>query len=251
MILTNLPLSLSTLIVLLIPVLTYSLRSFFPQNMDKFNSVAGGLGIVSIIVAMIPGIVSTIPEILEKDQWKYLSTYPQVSYVLLLSVLFGFITMYTFAKLAYQKTAKGENPSNLLYFVNLLCLCVVLFSAVSALPAIARGGMVSLYLFTSILCFEIFLEENGLIRHYKERFHNGTRAIIVGSGVLGYVYGAYFIKYMPYLISSSIEGLITGFLLLAIVKTEFDLLEQRSHFPTFLLSALFKIILLYFIFFGF
>ena len=248
---TSLPLNLCTFFVLLVPVLTYYLRNFFPQNMDKFNSVAGGLGIVSIIVAMIPGIVSTIPEVLAKDHWKHLVTYPQVSYALFLSVLAGFITMYTLAKLAYQKTAKGEDPSNLLYFVHLLCLCVVLFSAVSALPAIARGGAVSLYLFTSVLCFEIFLEENGLIRHYKERFHNGTRAIIVGSGILGYIYGIYFIKYMPYLISSSIEGLIIGFLLLAIVKTEFDLLEQRSHFPTFLLSVLFKVALLYFIFFGF
>ena len=249
--LSNLSLSLCTLAVLLTPVLAYCLRSFFPQNLDKFNSIAGGLGIVSIIVAMIPSIVSTIPAVLEKDHWGHFTTYPQVSYTLFLSVLLGFIIMYTLAKLAYQKTAKGEDPSNLLYGMHLLCLCVVLFSAVSALPAIAKSGVVSFYLFTCVLCFEIFLEENELIRHYKQRFHNGTRAIIIGSGVLGYIYGTYFVKHMPYLISSSIEGLIIGFLLLAIVKTEFDLLEQRSHFPTFLLSALFKVILLYFIFFGF
>lgn len=251
MLLTSLPLSLCTLAVLLTPVLAYCLRSFFPQNLDKFNSAAGGLGIVSIIVAMIPGIVSTIPAVLKIDHWTHITTYPQASYTLFLSVLVGFIMMYTLAKLAYQKTAKGEDPSNFLYGVHLLCLCVVLFSAVSALPAIAKSDVVSFYLFTAVLCFEIFLEENGLIRHYKQRFHNGTRALIAGSGILGYVYGTYFIEHMPYLISSSIEGLIIGFLLLAIVKTEFDLLEQRSHFPTFLLSALFKAILLYFVFFDF
>jgi hypothetical protein len=247
----NLPLNLCTLAVLLTPVLAYCLRNFFPKNLDKFNSVAGGLGIVSIIVAMMPGIVSTVPVVLEKDHWKHFVTYPQVSYVLFLSVLLGFIIMYTLAKLAYQKTVNGKDPSNFLYGVHLFCLCIVLFSAVSALPSIAKSDVVSFYLFTAVLCFEIFLEENGLIRHYKERFHNGTRALIAGSGALGYLYGTYFIKYMPYLISSSIEGLIIGFLLLAIVKTEFDLLEQRSHFPTFLLSALFKVILLYFIFFDF
>ena len=248
---SNGSLNLCMLIVLLMPIFTYSLRNFFPQNMDKFNSIAGGLGIVSIIVAMIPGIVTAIPLILAHDHWTYLSNYPRVAYVLFLAVLLGFFIMYTLAKLAYDKTKKGEDPSNLLYFIHLFCLCIVLFVSVSVLPTLAKASVLSLYLFTSVICFEILLEENGLIQHYKERFHNGIRAIVVGFGVLGYVYGVHLAPHMPHLIYASVEAVIVGVLLLAIVKTEFDLLEQNSHFPTFLLSALFKVILLFLIFFVF
>lgn len=251
MVSTNFSLHLCILVVLLMPILTYSLRNFFPQNMDKFNSIAGGLGIVSIIVAMIPGIVAAVPLILAHDHWTYLTNYPRVSYVLFLMVLFGFFIMYTLAKLAYDKTKKGEDPSNLLYFIHLFCLCIVLFIAVSVLPALAKASVLSLYLFSSVICFEIILEENGLIRHYKDRFHNGIRAIVVGFGILGYVFGFHLAPHMPHLIYASIEAIITGVLLLAIVKTEFDLLEQNSHFPTFLISALLKVILLFLIFFVF
>jgi hypothetical protein len=217
--------------------------------MDKFNSVAGGLGIVSIFVAMIPGIVSTIPFILSEDQWTYLSSHHRIAYVLFLTVLSGFLIMYALTKLAYDEARKGLDPSNLIYYIHLFFICIVLFIAVSALPAIAKGSMISLYLFTSVLCFEIFLEENGLIRHYKERFHHGTRALIVGCGIFGYIFGNYLTPHIPHLIYAGIQGLIVGFLLLAILKTEFDALENRSHFPTFLLSALFKIVLIFLILF--
>lgn len=248
---SNISLNLCMLIVILMPILTYSLRNFFPQNMHKFNAIAGGLGVVSIIVAMIPGIVATIPLILTEDHWTYLNNYERIAYVVFLAVLAGFFIMYTLTKLAYDKTKKGEDPSNLLYFIHLLCLCTVLFVSVSVLPAIAQSSVLSLYLFTSVICFEILLEENGLIRLYKQRFHNGTRALIVGFGCLGYIFGVHLAQHIPHLIYASIEGIIVGILLLSIVKTEFDLLEQNSHFPTFLLSALFKIILLFLIFFVF
>lgn len=246
---SNLSLNLCALMVILTPILTYSLRNFFPQNMDKFNSVAGGLGIVSIFVAMLPGVVSLIPLILAEDRWTYLSSYPRVAYVIFLTVLMGFLIMYALTKLAYDETKKGLDPSNLIYFIHVFILCIVLFAAVCALPAIGRSNVLSLYLFTSVLCFEIFLEENGLIRHYKERFHNGTRVIIVGCGILGYIFGNYLAPHMPHLVYAGIQGMIIGILLLVILKTEFDLLEQRSHFPTFLISALCKIILLFLIFF--
>jgi len=249
MVASSISLNLCALMVILTPVLTYSLRNFFPQNMDKFNSVAGGLGIVTIFVAMIPGIVSTIPLILAQDHWTYLSNYPRVAYVLFLMVLIGFLAMYTLTKLVYDETKKGVDPSNLIYFIHLSVLCIVVFIAVCVLPAIGRSSMISLYLFTAVLCFEILLEENGLIRHYKERFHNGTRAIIVGCGILGYIFGNYLVQHIPHLFYAGIQGIIIGILLLVILKTEFDLLEQRSHFPTFLLSALFKITLLFLIFF--
>ncbi|MBM3468017.1 MAG: hypothetical protein FJX71_01130 [Alphaproteobacteria bacterium] len=251
MLTSNLPLNLSTFLVVLTPILTYSLRSFFPQNMDKFNSMAGGLGIVAIIVAMMPGIVSTIPLILTEDHWTYLTTYPRVSYVVFLTILFGFFIMYTLEKFAHDKTKRGEDPSNLLYYTHLSCLGMFLFVAVSVLPPIAKGSTASLYLFSLVICFEIFLEENGLIRHYKERFHNGTRALIVGFGLLGYFFGVHMAENMPHLFYAGIQGIIAGAFLLCIVKTEFALLEQSSHFPTFLLSALFKIILLFLIFFVF
>lgn len=249
MLTSNLSLNICTLLVILTPILTYALRNFFPQNMDKFNSVAGGLGIVSIFVAMIPGIVATIPFILSEDHWTYLSTHHRTAYVLFLTVLSGFLIMYSLTKLAYDEARKGLDPSNLIYYIHLFFLSIVLFIAVSALPAIAKSSEISLYLFTSVLCFEIFLEENGLIRDYKERFHNGTRAMIVGCGIFGYIFGNYLTPHIPHLIYAGIQGLIIGFLLLAILKTEFDILEKRSHFPTFLLSALFKIALLFLIFF--
>jgi hypothetical protein len=128
--------------------------------MDKFNSVAGGLGIVSILVAMMPGIVSTIPLILAEDHWTYLTTFPRVSYVIFLTILFGFFLMYALEKLAHDKTKSGGDPSNILYYVHLSCLGMFLFVAVSVLPAIAKGSLASLYFFSSILCFEIFMEEN-------------------------------------------------------------------------------------------
>jgi hypothetical protein len=219
--------------------------------MNKFNSIAGGLGIVSIMVAMMPGIVSTIPLILAEDHWTYLTNFPRVSYVLFLTILLGFFIMYTLEKFAHDKIKRGEDPSNILYFVHLSCLGMFLFVAVSVLPAIAKSSIASLYFFSSVICFEIFLEENGLIRHYKERFHNGTRAIIVGFGILGYVFGVHLTQHMPHLFYAGIQGIIVGVFLLSIVKTEFALLEQSSHFPTFLLSALFNIILFFLIFFVF
>lgn len=248
---SNLSLNICTLIVLLTPILAYSLRSFFPQNMDKFNAIAGGLGIVSVIVAMMPGMVSTIPLILTEDRWTYLTTFPRVSYVLFLTILSGFFLMYTLEKFAQDKIKRGSDPSNILYYTHLFCLGMFLFVAVSALPGIAKESMASLYFFSSVMCFEIFLEENGLIRHYKERFHNGTRALIVGFGILGYVFGVHLTQHMPHLFYAGIQGIIVGVFLLSIVKTEFSLLEESSHFPTFLLSAFLKIVLIFLIYFIF
>jgi len=250
MLTSNLSLDICILSILLTPILTYSLRNLFPQNMDKFNSVAGGLGIVAIILAMMPGIVSTIPLILTEDHWPYLTTYPRVSYVIFLMILSGFFIMYILEKLAHDKIKKGGDPSNMLYYVHLSCLGMFLFVAVSVLPALAKASLTSLYFFSAILCFEILLEENGLIRHYKDRFHNGTRAMMVGCGILGYVFGVHLAPHMSHLFYASIQGVIVGAFLLSIVKTEFALLES-SHFPTFLLSALFKIILIFLIFFVF
>lgn len=251
MLIPDYALKLCVILILITPVIAYSLRRFYPRHMGKFNSIAGGFGIVTIIAAMIPGIVERIPDIIKASDWPYLTTYPRVAYVLLVSILVGFFIMYILEKLAYEKVKRGLDPSNITFISHLMCLCLVLFASTAAIPAIAENGFIALYLFTLLLCFEIFLEENALIRHYKKRFNHWIRALLIGFGVLGYGSGSIYEPHLSTLTYSCLEGIIIGILLVAIIKTEFDLLEERSHFPTFIISAVFKILFLFLLFFIF
>src|SRR5579871_5061055 len=106
------------LTILITPVISYHLRHFYPRHLSKFNAIAGGLGIVTVIAAMIPGIVERIPDILTEEKWPYLTTYARVAYVLLLSILIGFFIMYFLEKMAYEKTKRGQDPSNITFFTH-------------------------------------------------------------------------------------------------------------------------------------
>ena len=233
------------LIVLIIHYFVPKVRTFDIIDMSILNSVAGGIGISAILVQRIPALIEGLPNMSQTFEVSIWCNLKRLLSHLCLSLMDGFCLMYTIEKISIDIKKKGENPSKLIYSSHLFILVCLFFALSSALPPLFFVSPYSMLIVLSLIIAEIIMEDHALVKHFGDMYNKTGRLIITASILGGWMFGVIFLgDRTPHISISIMDFFITGVLILAVIKTEFDLLQQKSHYPTFLISIFIQIIMI-------
>ena len=235
--------SVCTLIVFLSPLIIFHTRRIGKSYISIVNSIVGGLSLGGILSDMLPDLMVSTVGLCGVESRGIILDERLLFFFVFFWILVGFCITYSLEKLAYQASSLKKDPHPILFHLELGSLCLVMIGTLSTFPALAYEGTKSIVLVTLVMICELFLEENAMIRHFRTRFNTKGRIIVMLCILIGCGFGLIGVGRIPGIFALSFQSAIIGALLLSVVKTEFDLLEGKSHFPTFLISVSIKVMI--------
>ncbi len=200
------------------------------------NSIAGGLILGYVFLHILPSLIFNIGDLKEQASSHFLSDEKNLLFVIFMFVLAGFTILYTLEKIAYDHVRQNKEAGTVVYAAHIGILMYLSFSIALIMPIISQNSFSSLILFTTIMACHFILEDHSMIYNFPTRFTNIGRYIVMGGIVLGWLIGNFFTPYHYTFITTFMNAFLAGALILTTTKTEFALLEGRSHFPTFIAS---------------
>jgi hypothetical protein len=230
-----------------IPLLVSSIRSWGERKISYLHSIAGGLALASIFIHMIPERIHQGLKVFATGHFFLIQSSALFLFWIFLWILIGFCVGYGMEKIACTYTKNKRDQSLYLFIFHLSVLISVLIASISTFPGLVRMDVFALLIALSVLCFGLFLEENTMQRHFSNFFNGFTRAILMISVVIGWALAMFVIGENPGLPTFAMQSAMIGYLIASVIKTEFDSLEEKAHFPTFLLSVGAKILVTFII----
>lgn len=235
-------------ILLIVHLVISKIKRLDCIDISMLNSIAGGIGLGTVFAHLLPDIMVDATKFTTGATHHLTGGFKTLLLLLFLAMLCGFCAMYTLEKLAHDQRSKGQSPANYIYYIHLGVMVCLFFSMVSEFPELSMVSSYSLYIMTTVLVTELVMEDHALIKHFGVRYNLLGRGLVVIAILLGWAYGA-FSGPEATITKTFVKAFIIGIILLSVVKTEFDLLEQKSHFPTFLFSISTKVIIVIFLLF--
>ncbi len=234
-----------SLLLLLIHWIVPKLRKMDYFNDAILNSIGGGLALGYVFLHAIPSFIHNIPFLKSQATSQFLHNEKNLLFIVFMFVLAGFCVLYALEKLAHDYTRQGKESNAVLYLSNIGVMTYLSFSITAIMPAIGHENIYSLLLFTFIMGFHFVLEDHALTHHFPTRFTHWGRYTIMLGVLGGWIYGACSQETFPTFTTVFMNAFLAGGLIISTTKTEFTLLEGKSHFPTFLASLITKTVVVF------
>jgi hypothetical protein len=223
------------------------LRRMNSVNDAILNSIGSGLALGFVFLHMIPDFINNVSSLKQQAYSNFLQDDKNLLFVIFLFVLGGFCVWYWLEKLAHDRTKKGEEAGFFIYSCHIGMMTFTSFSVTALMYTIGNESIFGLILFTLIMAFHFILEDHSLSHHFPKRFKYTGRYLIMLGVLSGWLFSLYTNDQTQTLVTTFMNAFLAGTLILATAKTEFSLLEGKSHFPTFLASLITKAFIVFII----
>lgn len=200
------------------------------------NSITGGVALGYILLHLLPELMLNVDDLRNETHSNFLGTEKNLTFVIFLFVLLGFLTLYILEKIAHDKTKNNQEASQVTYLAHIGTLTYLNFVIALMLPAMAADSLASLGVFTFIMGLHFTLQDHSMQFHFPERFNEWGRYIIMIGVVVGWLVGVFLLPHTHTIPATLMTAFLAGALILGTVKIEFSLFEGHSHFPTFIAS---------------
>ncbi|RZI46562.1 hypothetical protein [Candidatus Finniella inopinata] len=237
--------ALSMVCLLFVHWLVPRLRRVNALNDAILNSIGGGLALGYVFLHAIPGFIGNLALVKQQVTTNFMQDEKNLLFVVFLFVILGFCVWYALEKLAHDHSKKGEEAGGFVYVSHVLIMMYVGFLTTLIMPVLARESLYGMILFTVIMAFHFVLEDHSLSYHFPKRFKYSGRYLIMLGVLAGWLFSFYVTTPVHLIMTTFMGAFLAGGLILTTAKTEFSLLEGRSHFPTFLASLTFKSLIVF------
>ncbi len=235
--------AIAVMILLLVPVALPIIRSIPNINISKISSIGGGMAVTAVFVFMVPDVIEKIAQVSENSSIEYLRQKHHLTFLVFTTFLFAFCTMYALEKVALDKTKVKDKPSLFVFYLHMGILCAMLIALVSSFPILAKASFYAIGIVCALAVFEIFLEEIALLKHFGALYSKFGRYIIMLAIAIGWVLGLKFASQESTVFTLMTQAFVIGMILTAVVKGEFDIINQSNNCTIFLVSAFVKVMI--------
>lgn len=236
--------TIATLILLLLPIALPVIRRIPKFNASKTASVGGGMAMSAVFVFMLPDVISKIHGVAAETEIAFLKSEGHLMFAVFSTFLFAFCIMYALEKVALDSTKINVTPNKFIFFLHMLILCSMLITLVSSFPALANASVYALGIVCSLAIFEIFLEETALLKHFNHLYSTVGRYLVLASLVIGWVIGLKFADQQTTVFTLMFQAFVIGMILTAVIKGEFDLINQANNYRIFVTAATIKTLII-------
>ncbi len=235
--------AIAVMILLLVPMALPIIRSIPNFNVSKVSSIGGGMAMAAVFVFMVPDVVAKISTVAANTNIEFLKQDHHLMFLVFTTFLVAFCTMYALEKVALDRTKVNAEPSLFVFYLHMGILCAMLIALVSSFPVLAKASFYAIGIVCSLAVFEIFLEEVALLKHFGALYSHVGRYIVMLAIVIGWALGLKFITQESSVFTLMTQAFVIGMILTAVVKGEFDLINQSNNYIIFIVSAFTKVLI--------
>ncbi len=229
--------AIAVMILLLMPMALPIIRSIPGFNLSKMSSIGGGMAIGAVFAFLIPDLMGKIHNVAAETNIEFLKQKHHLLFVVFSTFLVAFCTMYALEKVALEKTKNKSEPSTFVFYLHMGILCASLIAFVGLFPALSRVSFYAVGILCSVMVFQIFLEEVSLLKHFGGLYSHVGRYIVMIAIVIGWIIGLKFIDQETTVFTLMAQAFVTGMILTAVIKGEFDMINQANNYIIFIISA--------------
>jgi len=236
----------ASLILLLAPMVLPIIRKFSGVDVSKIASVGGGMAIAAVFVFMVPDVIAKIKPVSAHTGIKFLQQEHHLMCVIFITFLAAFCLMYALEKIALDRTKKKAKPDSFVFYFHMAVLGAMLIALTSAFPALASSTY-AIFIVCVLGFFEIFLEEIALVKHFKTLYSKVGRYIVMLAILIGLGLGVGFFKQESTVFTLLTQAFVIGMILTAVIKNEFDIINQSNNYSLFIMSVIFKTAIIFYV----
>jgi hypothetical protein len=234
-----------SLIIMAIHFFAPKIRKVDEINTGILNSIGGGIALGYVFLHAFPSLILDISKIQGLTTSRFLQEPKNMLFIIFLFALAGFFVAYVLEKLAYDRSQNGKEANRFIYYSHIMVLAFLSFSVAMIMPIVAQESFTSLGIFTVVMAFHFLLDDHAISHHFPTRFNNMGRYIVMGGTVLGILVITFVLQQTMTIMSVFCNAFLLGAMVLVTNKTEFSLIQERSHFPTFVSSLFIKAVIVF------
>lgn len=231
--------------LLMVPLILPIIRKISGINISKVASVGGGMAITAVFAFMVPDVISKIKAVSTHTDIKYLQQEHHLMYFVFISFLAAFCMMYALEKIALDRTKNEAKPDSFVFYFHMGILSLTIMALVSSFPILAASSVYALGIICLLATFEIFLEEIALLKHFNSLYSRFGRYIIMLAIILGLYLGIELFDQESTAFTLLTQAFVIGTILTAVIKNEFDIINQSNNYALFISSVAFKAIIIF------
>lgn len=237
--------AIAVMILLLVPMLIPLLKKFPNINISKITSMGAGLAMAVVFACFLPDLISKIDFVSAHTSIEFFKDVGHLNFFLFVTFLMGFCLMYTLEKISIDRTKNNKDPSKFLFYVHMMVVCSMLILLVSSFPAMAKTSSYIIGVVCALAAFEIFLEETTLTKHFGTIYSQEGRLVITTAIIIGWIAGIKLFGHDTTVFTLLVHSFVMGIILTAIVKCEFDLINQENNYVIFLVAVFIKLCIIF------
>ncbi len=235
--------AIAVMILLLIPMALPIIRELPGFNMSKVSSIGGGMALTAVFVFMVPDVIAKISHVAAHTNIEFLKAEHHLMFVVFTTFLVAFCAMYALEKVALDRTKVKAEPSLFVFYLHMGILCAMLIALVSSFPALSKASFYAIGLVCMLAVFEIFLEEIALLKHFGDLYSHRGRYVVMLAIIVGWIIGIKFFAQETSVFTLMTQAFVIGMILTAVVKGEFDLINQSNNYIIFISAAAIKVLI--------
>jgi len=235
--------AIAVMIILLMPMALPIIRSIPGFNVAKASSIGGGMALAAVFIFMVPDVISKIPAVAAETNIDFLKEEHHLMFMIFTTFLFAFCIMYALEKVAIDSTKANVKPGKVVFYLHIGVLCAMLACLTSSFPALSQASFYAIGIVCALAVFEIFLEEVALLKHFGDLYSHTGRYVVMLATVIGWFIGMKFVNQGSTVFTLLVHAFVIGVILTAVVKAEFDLINQANNYIIFLISAFVKTVI--------
>lgn len=237
--------AIAVMILLLVPMCIPLLKRFPNINIGKITSIGAGLAMAVVFACFLPDLISKIDFVSTHTTIEFFKDVGHLNFFLFVTFLLGFCLMYTLEKISIDRTKNNKDPSAFLFYVHMMVVCSMLILLVSSFPAMAKTSIYTMGIVCALAAFEIFLEETTLTKHFGTIYSHEGRLVITTAIIVGWIAGIKLFGHDTTVFTLLVHAFVMGVILTAIVKCEFDLINQENNYVIFLIAVFVKVCIIF------
>jgi len=237
--------AIATMVLLVIPMVLPIIRKFHNANISKIASVGGGMAIAAVFVFLMPDVLSKIKIVSANTNIAFLKHEHHLMFLVFVTFLAAFCTMYALEKIALDRTKIKAKPDSFVFYLHMAILCAMLIALVSSFPALAASSAYAIGIVCALAVFEIFLEEIALLKHFEALYSYVGRYLVMIAIVAGWGIGVKFFNQETTIFTLLTQAFVIGMILTAVIKNEFDAINQSNNYTLFIVAVVFKVFIIF------
>lgn len=237
--------AIATMVLLVLPMVLPIIRKFHNANISKIASVGGGMAIAAVFVFLMPDVLSKIKIVSANTNIAFLKHEHHLMFLVFVTFLAAFCTMYALEKIALDRTKIKAKPDSFVFYLHMAILCAMLIALVSSFPALAASSAYAIGIVCALAVFEIFLEEIALLKHFEALYSYVGRYLMMIAIVAGWGIGVKFFNQETTIFTLLTQAFVIGMILTAVIKNEFDAINQSNNYSLFIVAVVFKVFIIF------
>jgi len=237
--------AIATMVLFVIPMVLPIIRKFHNANISKIASVGGGMAIAAVFVFLMPDVISKIKIVSANTNIAFLKHEHHLMFLVFVTFLAAFCTMYALEKIALDRTKIRAKPDCFVFYLHMGILCAMLIALVSSFPTLAASSVCAIGIVCALAVFEIFLEEIALLKHFDTLYSCVGRYLIMIAIAVGWGIGVKFFKQETTVFTLLTQAFVIGMILTAVIKNEFDAINQSNNYSLFIIAVIFKVFIIF------